>query len=82
MNKNVPLRMCLACRSQKPKKEMIRVVKTADGYVLDETGKLNGRGAYVCNNPDCINKCVKSKSFNRSFKGKVPDDLYSKLKGE
>ncbi len=82
MNKKVPLRFCLACKTQKPKKEMIRVVKTPDGYVVDETGKLNGRGAYVCNNKDCIEKCVKSKSFNRSFKGQVPDEVYSKIKGE
>lgn len=82
MNKPVPLRMCLACRTSKPKSEMIRVVKTPMGFVIDPTGKLNGRGAYVCNNAECIEKCVKSKSFNKSFKGQVPNEVYSKLKGE
>lgn len=82
MTKNIPLRLCLACRSQKPKKEMIRVVKTADGYMLDPSGKMNGRGAYVCNDPKCIEKCIKTKSFNKSFKGQVPTEIYDKLKGE
>lgn len=82
MAKNIPLRLCLSCRSQKPKKEMIRVVKTDTGYEIDPTGKLNGRGAYVCNNKECIEKCVKTKAFNRSFKGQVPFDVYEKLKGE
>ena len=83
MNKKVvPLRLCLACRTQKTKKEMIRVVKTENGYVVDPTGKLNGRGAYVCNNKECIEKCVKTHGFNKSFKGNVPDSVYSEIKGE
>lgn len=80
--KKIPMRMCVACKSMKPKNEMLRVVCTADTntYVLDPTGKLNGRGAYICNNETCINKCVKSKLLNRSFKTNVGEQIYDDVK--
>ena len=53
-DKKIPMRMCVACREMKPKKDLIRVVKTADGIRLDKTGKLAGRGAYVCNDKECV----------------------------
>ena len=81
MEKKVPLRHCVACREMKPKKDLIRVIKTEDkGYVLDFTGKLNGRGAYICNSIDCMDMCIKCKSLSKSFKENIPMDVYSKLK--
>lgn len=80
MNKKVPLRMCVVCRNMKPKSECVRVVKTADdNYVIDSTGKLNGRGAYVCKDKSCLEKCVKTRAFNRSFKHNVGEELYNDI---
>lgn len=81
MMKKIPQRMCVVCRTQKPKKEMIRVVKTdEDTYVVDETGKLNGRGAYICASPDCIAKCTKTRALNRAFKKNVGEEIYQNIK--
>ena len=63
--KKTPERQCISCRNMFPKKDLIRVVKQADGtYFIDETNKSNGRGAYICNKEECINKCIKSKLLN------------------
>ncbi len=79
--KKIPLRMCVVCRQLKPKTECIRVVKTADdSYVVDSTGKLNGRGAYVCKDSVCLEKCQKSKALNRAFKYNVDDEVYKEIK--
>lgn len=74
--------MCIACREMKPKKEMLRVVLMPDHttYQLDESGKLNGRGAYICNDNICIEKCLKSKLLNRAFKNNVSNEVYSDIK--
>ena len=80
MNKKVPLRMCVVCKNSKPKKDCIRVVKTDTGYVVDATGKLNGRGAYVCKDSACIEKCLKTHAFNRSFKHNIGEDVYINIK--
>lgn len=78
--KKVPMRMCICCREMKPKKEMLRIVKTAGGdIVLDKTGKLNGRGAYICGKAECVKKLKKSKMLNRIFSQDVPDDVYAKI---
>lgn len=61
--KKVPERMCVACRQMKPKTELLRIVNTADGVVVDMTGKLNGRGVYLCRCKDCLSKALKAKSF-------------------
>ena len=80
MNKKVPLRMCVVCREMKPKNECIRVVRTTDDtYVVDSTGKLNGRGAYVCKNPTCLEKCKKTKALNKAFKHNVNEQVYLKV---
>jgi len=72
--------MCVACRQMYPKKDMHRVSRTTSGeYVIDTTGKLDGRGAYVCNNQSCVAKCVKSKLFNKSFKACVDNNVYVEL---
>ena len=82
--KKVPLRQCLACREMKPKSELIRIVKLADTneFVFDSTGKLNGRGAYICNNEDCISLVVKKKLINKSYKTNIANEIYDNLKGE
>ena len=81
MNKKVPLRMCVVCREMKPKNECIRVVRTTDdNYVIDETGKMNGRGAYVCKNTKCLDKCLKTKALNKAFKHSISDEVYCSIK--
>lgn len=80
-NKKVPLRQCIVCRECKPKKELIRIVRTADNdFSVDKTGKLNGRGSYICNSEECINKLVKQKALNKAFKTNVSQEVYDKLK--
>ncbi|MCL2370168.1 MAG: YlxR family protein [Firmicutes bacterium] len=74
-------RMCAVCRTRIDKSKLIRVTKTCDGkFCLDKTGKADGRGAYICNTTACIDKAIKTKAFNRSFKCQVPDEIYQKLK--
>lgn len=83
MVKSVPMRMCIVCKTMVPKRELIRIIRTKDGvYSLDFTGKANGRGAYICDNTDCIKRCVKTKALNRAFKENVPEDVYEKILGE
>ena len=78
--KKVPLRMCVSCREMKPKKELVRVVKSADGKIfVDETFKAQGRGAYVCTSKACFDKCVKSKALNRQFGCAVSDDILAEI---
>ncbi len=75
------LRMCIACRSMKDKRELIRVVKDKEGNIfVDETGRKNGRGAYVCRNQECFNKLQKQKILNKAFKTNVDDKVYENLK--
>ena len=80
MNKKIPLRMCVVCREMKPKNECIRVVKVEDKYIVDKTGKINGRGAYVCKDDKCLEKCLKTRAFNRAFKNNVSEDVYTSIK--
>lgn len=80
MEKKVPVRMCIVCREGRPKKELLRVVATENGLTLDNTGKLNGRGAYICCKDECINKCLKTKALNRAFKKNIAQDEYEKIK--
>ncbi len=67
MQKKIPERMCVICRQMKPKSSLIRIVNTTDGIVVDKTGKLNGRGIYLCRCRDCVEKALKSKSFVKQF---------------
>lgn len=81
--KRVPLRMCLGCNEMKPKKELIRVVKTPEGEIcLDFTGKKNGRGAYICRNTECLAKAEKARRFERSFSCKIEKDIYEVMERE
>ena len=81
--KKVPLRQCIGCGEMKSKKEMIRVIKTADEEILlDATGRKNGRGAYLCPSMECMKKAVKSKGLERSFKMASPKEVYDALEKE
>ena len=81
--KKIPLRQCIGCGEMKSKKEMIRVLKTAeDEIVLDATGRKNGRGAYLCPSMDCFKKAVKNKGLERSFKTAIPKEVYETLAKE
>ena len=75
------LRMCVVCRQMKDKSELIRLNKTKDGLVcIDLTGKIDGRGAYICKDGDCIEKLDKNKAFNRAYKSQVSEEVYKSLK--
>lgn len=75
--------MCTACREMKPKRELVRVVKTPEGEIkLDFTGKLNGRGAYICNSLECLKKAEKSNALARAFSCPVSKEIYSQLEKE
>lgn len=79
----MPVRMCVGCQEMKNKKEMIRVIKTPEGiFMLDATGKKNGRGAYVCPNKECLQLARKNKGLERSFKQAIPTDVYESLEKE
>ena len=74
------MRMCTGCREMKPKKELIRVVRVSDDDIrLDTTGKLNGRGAYICKCSECLKKAQKSNALSRAFETHVPEEIYISL---
>ena len=79
--KKIPMRKCIACGEQKPKKELIRVVKNKDDEVfVDFTGKANGRGAYICPDKACFALAIKKNAFNRALETKIEDEVFEKLK--
>ena len=79
--KKIPMRRCIGCYESKPKKELIRIVKTVEGNILlDFTGKQNGRGAYVCNNKACLEKIVKGNKLSKEFEVEVLRETYDSLK--
>ncbi|MCI8768403.1 MAG: YlxR family protein [Schaedlerella sp.] len=81
--RKIPMRKCVGCGEMKPKKELLRVLRTEEeGFVLDTTGKKNGRGAYICYSRDCFQKAVKNKGLERSFKQAVPAEVYGHLEKE
>ena len=81
--KKIPLRKCTGCNEMKPKKELIRVLKTTEEeIVLDKTGKKNGRGAYLCNSLECFKQARKTRGLERSLQIKIPDDIYETLEKE
>ena len=74
------IRMCVVCRGQSDKKELLRIVKNKEGEIfVDKTGKANGRGAYVCNSKACFEKLCKQKMLNKAFKCNVPQEIYDKI---
>ena len=83
MQKKIPQRQCMGCRERKEKREMIRVVRRPDGSVtLDFGGKMNGRGAYICPNDQCLKKALRSKALDRSLEVTIPEEVYSRLAKE
>jgi len=83
MQKKTPLRQCLGCREMKPKKELIRVVKSPDNEIsLDPGGKKPGRGAYICPDENCFKRIKKSNALNRTFKIQIPDETMEELQNQ
>ena len=83
MQKKIPQRQCMGCRERKAKREMIRVVRGTDGIVrLDFGGKMNGRGAYICPDPECLKKAQRSKALERSLEVEIPAEVYDRLSKE
>ncbi len=83
MQKKIPQRQCMGCRERKAKRELIRVVRSPEGTVsLDFSGKKNGRGAYICPDPECLKKAIRSKSLERSLETPIPQEVYERLERE
>ena len=81
--KKVPQRTCIGCKEVKPKKELLRIVKSSDNDIsIDATGKKNGRGAYICRNEKCLEMAVKNKRLSREFEMAIPVEIYDKLREE
>ncbi|MBR1528967.1 MAG: YlxR family protein [Oscillospiraceae bacterium] len=81
MQKKIPMRMCIGCHENKPKKELIRIVKSPEGEIsLDFTGKKAGRGAYLCQNPACLELARKQHKIEKSFSCKVSPEVYEVMK--
>lgn len=81
--KKNPLRQCIACRELKEKRDMLRIVRTADGKVfIDFSSKASGRGAYICNNPECVRKLKKSRLIDKAFSCKIDGSVYSAIEEE
>ena len=81
MPKKIPMRQCLGCREMKPKKELIRIVRSAEGTLnLDAKGKMPGRGAYLCHDKACLEKAVKSKAVERALEVPLSEDILANLR--
>ena len=79
-NKKVPMRTCIACRECKPKSELIRIVKFENNFNVDFSGKMNGRGSYICNSDQCFEKLLKNKLLNKTYKQNISPEVYETLK--
>ena len=80
MQKKIPMRQCLGCREMKPKRELVRAVKSPEGVIsLDFKGKAAGRGAYICPSADCLKKAIKGKALEKAFSSQIPTEVYEEL---
>lgn len=80
--KKMPLRTCMGCNSKKSKKELIRIVKDKENNIsIDRTGKREGRGAYICDNIECLEKIIKSKRLEKVLEVKISEEIYNNLRG-
>ena len=80
MPKKTPMRMCVACRQMRPKRELIRIVRTPEGTViLDRSGRANGRGAYLCDSQDCFRRAVKTRALERALESRMDEDVLQSL---
>ena len=83
MQKKIPQRQCMGCRERRAKRDLIRVVRGTDGTVsLDFGGKAPGRGAYLCPDPECLQKAMKSRALDRSLEVTIPQEVYERLQKE
>lgn len=81
--KKIPQRTCIGCNVQKNKNELIRIVMNKEGMIfVDKTGKANGRGAYICNNIECLEKTIKTKRLERTFDMQISNEIYDELRKE
>lgn len=81
--KRVPMRMCVGCREMKPKKELLRIVRSPEGEIsVDRTGKASGRGAYICANGECLNKARRIKALERALEHGIEDEVFDRLASE
>lgn len=81
MAKKIPLRMCVGCQEMKPKKELVRIVRTSENtFEIDPTGKKSGRGAYICPEDSCLEKATKGKRLEKAFKQAISPEIYQLLK--
>ena len=80
--KKQPQRTCMGCNEKKDKKDLIRIVKNKQNEInIDKTGKLEGRGAYICDSITCLEKAIKTKRIEKVFEQKIPDEIYERLRG-
>lgn len=83
MQKKIPLRQCLGCREMKPKRELVRVVRSPEGHVsVDATGRSPGRGAYICRDAGCLQKAIRSRALSRALEAEIPADVYDTLRAD
>ena len=81
--RKIPMRMCVGCREMKPKAQLLRVVKPAEGEArIDRTGKASGRGAYICPRPECLKKAQKSRALERALDAKIDEAVFSQLEAQ
>ena len=81
--RKVPMRMCVGCREMHEKRELIRIVKSAEGMVsIDMRGKAPGRGAYICKKSDCLERAMKSRALERALEHRIEPDVYERLREE
>ena len=80
--KNLPQKTCMGCNQKKDKKDLIRIVKNKEGQIsIDKTGRTNGRGAYLCDNIECLEKAIKTKKLERTFEMPISQEIYESLRG-
>ena len=83
MQKKIPVRQCLGCREHKPKKEMMRIVRSPEGTLsLDLKGKASGRGAYLCPQAECLNRARRSRALERALECEIPEEVYQALEAQ
>lgn len=81
MPKKIPQRMCLGCQTKKDKRLLVRIVRSPEGEIsIDPSGKKAGRGAYICNDPECVNKVIKSKRLEKNLETVISSEVYEQLK--
>jgi len=81
--RKIPMRKCIGCMESFPKKELVRIVKNKENEIkLDLTGKLNGRGTYICKKSECFEKAIKSKRLAKSIEMEIPEEVYEEIKAE